>query len=519
MSHAKITKTFFEKIQDEDKDIINSLTFPENFSLSQILYHYINDDYDCKLGICECGCRCQFLSVKVGYANHCSKECANKSKDRILKIKQTKLERYGDSNYTNIEKCKQTCVERYGVEHPAQSNDIQQKMKQTCLEKYGHENAFQSEEIKEKIKETCLEKYGCEYASQSKQHRESASKTLKNKSEEEKQNIQDKRHATNLEKYGSEEVFIFRSKEWCDNMISKYGDENYNNRDKAKETCLEKYGVESYAQTSEWLDKFKNYEWVQSIIEKRRETNLENFDAEWYFQSDEYKNKYKDFEWVENKLKQIKKSNLEKFGVEWYFQSDECKNILKEKYNDFEWIENKLEQVKRSNLEKFDTEWYFQSDECRRILEEKYKNYEWVQSIKEKRYNTLKKNNTFNTSKIEEQLKSYLNSLGVNYEHQYTSDQYPFNCDFYFPDKDLYVEIQGSWTHGHHPFLGSEEDQQLLEKWKLKNTDYYNAAIDTWTRRDVKKREIAKQNNLNYLEIFSCNLDYCIEQIKKRLEI
>ena len=41
---------------------------------------------------------------------------------------------------------------------------------------------------------------------------------------------------------------------------------------------------------------------------------------------------------------------------------------------------------------------------------------------------------------------------------------------------------------------------------KSKNTKYYNVAIEVWTKRDVNKRNIAKQNNLNYLEIFSNNI-------------
>ena len=152
------------------------------------------------------------------------------------------------------------------------------------------------------------------------------------------------------------------------------------------------------------------------------------------------------------------------------------------------------------------------------LTKEKYKNEEWVNSIVEKRYQTKRRNNSFNTSKIEIQLKQYLTENNINYIYQYKSKLYPFNCDFYFPYKDLYIEIQGNWTHGPHPFTDSEEDKLLLEKWKSKNTKYYNNAINTWTIRDVNKRETAKQNNLNYLEIFSCDFDFCISEIKKRLE-
>ena len=58
--------------------------------------------------------------------------------------------------------------------------------------------------------------------------------------------------------------------------------------------------------------------------------------------------------------------------------------------------------------------------------------------------------------------------------------------------------------HGGHPFLySSKEDQELLEKWKLKGTKFYNSAIKVWTISDPKKRETAKKNNLNYVELFN----------------
>ena len=86
---------------------------------------------------------------------------------------------------------------------------------------------------------------------------------------------------------------------------------------------------------------------------------------------------------------------------------------------------------------------------------------------------------------------------------QYKSEKYPFNCDFYIPERELYIEFQWTWTHGKHPFSESQEDLEILTKWKLKNTEYYNNAIEVWTKRDVLKRQTAIQNNLNWLEFFT----------------
>jgi len=88
--------------------------------------------------------------------------------------------------------------------------------------------------------------------------------------------------------------------------------------------------------------------------------------------------------------------------------------------------------------------------------------------------------------------------------YQYKSDLYPFNCDFYIPSLNLYIECNYHWTHGGHPYNeNNKKDQNQLKNWKEKNTKFYNNAINTWTIRDVNKRNIAKQNNLNYIEFWS----------------
>ena len=128
-----------------------------------------------------------------------SKEYRNYIK---LKTQKTKLERYGDPNYTNLEKAKQTkferhgymyfdrehtkevCLEKYGATSPFGSKIIQEKIKQTNLKNLGVENPFESKEIQEKIKQTNLKNYGYEYYFQSDDYKE-------------------KTKSTNLEKYGT----------------------------------------------------------------------------------------------------------------------------------------------------------------------------------------------------------------------------------------------------------------------------------------------------------------------------
>ena len=118
---------------------------------------------------------------------------------------------------------------------------------------------------------------------------------------------------------------------------------------------------------------------------------------------------------------------------------------------------------------------------------------------------TKRKNNTFNTSKDEDKAYEFLIQYTNVVIRQYKDkERYPYCCDFYIPENELFIECNFHWTHGEHPYnKESIKDQVILERWKSKNTRYYNNAIKTWTKRDVEKRNKAKEENLNYKEFWS----------------
>ena len=83
---------------------------------------------------------------------------------------------------------------------------------------------------------------------------------------------------------------------------------------------------------------------------------------------------------------------------------------------------------------------------------------------------------------------------------QYSSNTYPFNCDFYIKELDLYIELNAHWTHGGHFFdVNNSNDVATVEKWKSKHTKFFDSAIDTWTRRDQLKVQAAIKNQLHYI--------------------
>ena len=327
------------------------------------------------------------------------------------------------------------------------------KMKKTCLEKYGG-IGFASEQLSKLSKDTMEYKYGDRNPLNIKQ-------------------FKDKKNNTMIERYGV--VHRLQDKEYSDKLHikmqqsikNKYGEKGiFGNKDvqsKIRKTNLEKYGGVGFASAE--------------LANKVKKTCLEKYGNKIYTQSQEYQSRHEEI------LNKTKQTCLEKYGVENPIQSESIRDKTKE-----------------TNLERYGSEYYTQSQEFQSRHDE----------IQTKSNNTKRLNHTFNSSQIETEFATYLTSQNIEYIRQYRSKEYPFNCDFYIPKYDLYIEIQASWTHGGHPF-NIEMDKNILERWKSKNTDFYKTAIEIWTKRDVNKRNIAKQNQLNYLEIFSNDIDRVAE--------
>lgn len=110
-----------------------------------------------------------------------------------------------------------------------------------------------------------------------------------------------------------------------------------------------------------------------------------------------------------------------------------------------------------------------------------------------------RQNCTLNTSSVEEHVKGF-----DDFESQYNNDsRYPYLCDFYDKDRDLFIEVNASWIHGYH-WYDAENDVDTCKKWKVKSkkSEYYANALEVFTKRDVEKRETACANNLNYVTLW-----------------
>ena len=330
-----------------------------------------------------------------------------------------------------------------------------QKSKQTCLERYGDEN-FRN--IK-KSQQTSMSRYGVTNVMKSKEKSQQSINTRK-------------------KKYGG-----------CGNA-SPISSQKY------KDTCMSRYGYDN---------PMKNY-----IVQQRLfKNNLDRFGAISPFSIQSVKDK-------------SIQTCLERYGKEHYTNNDQAKNTMLDKYGYEYNFQNPstLNKGIQTRIDRYGDPNYNNKEKSQQTCVERYgvKSPTQLSSVRQKIYETKRTNHTFNTSSIEEQFSDYLDSKSIKYIRQYKSNEYPYVCDFYIPDHHLYIEINGNWTHGGHPY-DEERDKEIVDKWRSKNTKYYNNAIHTWTIRDVEKRKIAKKNNLNYLEVFSTRLEDVINEYERRVNI
>lgn len=169
----------------------------------------------------------------------------------------------------------------------------------------------------------------------------------------------------------------------------------------------------------------------------------------------------------ELKLLKIKETCIQKYGMTHYNNRTKAKNTCLNRYGVSNVSQNKFVQIKKRE--------------------------------------TMKKNNSYNISKKENYIFSKLLERYKTIIRQYKSSVYPYHCDFYIPEIDTYIEYQGFFTHGKEPYIGSKEQEQIINLWKSKNTKFYNNAIINWTKTDVVKRNMARKNNLKWFEFFNIN--------------
>lgn len=211
----------------------------------------------------------------------------------------------------------------------------------------------------------------------------------------------------------------------------------------------------------------------KDVRNKQAKTNLSKYGHRCSLSSTQAKQKTSD-------------TKLQRYGSTTYNNPKKMKQTKFDKYG--EYFVNP-EKTKQTNMKKYGVPCTFQS-----------------RDVRLKALSTMRKNG--NRSSYEDKLEKFFLDNNIKFEQEWDKDsRYPFHCDFYIPDKDLFIEINVYWTHGGHFFdINDDTDLKTLEIWKKKfeqGLEQYQSAIYIWTDLDLQKKKCALDNHLNYIVIWN----------------
>ena len=270
----------------------------------------------------------------------------------------------------------------------------------------------------ETLKNTMIERHGVTHPSQM----ESTKKSIKKKRKEGSySNMVENMKKTLFEKYGDENyVNVKKNKE---TKLIKYGNENYNNRKQATKTTIERFGVEHAMQTDE-------------IKDKVAKTTLKNHGVKCLFEKKEIRDLGK-------------KVIIEKYGTEHYTQSDEYKEKrFKEEYRK---LVNNLHKVNIELIEEYNGNSTNKS--YGGLIKYKFKclkcDHKFESKIGHNHYPICRKCNPINrfNSDLNKIIIVFLDEYGIDYIENYRQLIYPLEVDFYLPDFNLAIELNGNYWH------------------------------------------------------------------------
>lgn len=285
---------------------------------------------------------------------------------RTLKEWDIPLESFYEKNRKNIESKKDEIIEYYKSH----------TLRETCS-KFHKNNSI--------LKELLLS-WGVEMHSLTDLKKKSLENSYEKAGGKEKfwSEITEKKKATNLNKYGVEEVF-----------------QSEKVKGKGKNTCLEKYGVDHYSKTEEskeriketTLKKYGGYPLSNAEIrEKGNKTIKEKYGVNYILQNKEVKEKRDNtlkLKYGENYYNdwasKVKDEVKAKYGVDYYSQTEKFKNTLNNKKEEisnkrentnlekygfkfFTQTQDYLDKTRETNLEKYGVEYYPQTEEYKEKL-------------------------------------------------------------------------------------------------------------------------------------------------------
>lgn len=193
-----------------------------------------------------------------------------------------------------------------------------------------------------------------------------------------------------------------------------------------------------------------------------------------------------------------------RYGVDHVSQIPSAREAQRQRAEQYgkQWAE----KARQTNIERYGFPSWTMGDEARREISKRMSSAR----VQRQSLATKKRNATLATSfsedALHELLVEYADQLGMTVVRQHRDEErYPFAVDFYIPERDLFIELNGSWSHGGHWYeVDREMDQKTVRTWRKKGekSQYYLNALGTWTERDVRKRAAARAAQLNYVTLW-----------------
>lgn len=386
------------------------------------------------------------------------------------------------------DKTAQTNMARYGGVSPMSSSEVRERIKTTMLDRYGVENASSSPEVKERRRRTVRERYGVDSVLSDPALRERARQTIRevygvdNVSQSEV--IKDRKRESSMRRYGVPSTALDPDvrRRQLETLRRNHPDLPVDARGPleapsvqaaAKATHLARHGVENPFERDDVKDQIRqtiqehygvdNPSLSPVIRERRRQTMQERYGVDNPFSFGVFQER-------------SRQTVRDRYGVDYAVQSE----IVQE-------------QIRQTMQERYGVDYGMESAE-----------------IRARAMDTKRKKGTFNSSSSEdalyELLVEYADHHGMTVVRQYCDEErYPFAADFYIPERDLFIELNGSWSHGRHWYESDREmDQKTAQTWRKKGekSKYYRAAVETWIERDVRKRAAAREAQLNYVTLW-----------------
>lgn len=279
-------------------------------------------------------------------------------------------------------------------------------------------------------------------------------------------------------------------------MKQKYGVENPFELEefqrKAEDTRQKKYGARyTLAEGStlaegarqSFAERMQDAAYAEDLRERKAAANMEKLGVRAPSQSPQVRAR-------------AMETTRERYGVDHWSQQEDAREAQRQRAltSGKEWAE----KSRISSMERYGVPYHAQLPESRQRMSE------WMRDPQnaERVHAARRAAGTFNTSEPERRLEAMLVAFfgRDDVQVQHRSRRYPFACDFYVASRDLFIELNGMWTHGGHWYDESDpEDRAKVRLWTSRGTAFYLNAVRNWTERDLRKREAAREHSLNYV--------------------